>query len=245
MSLVCHHRRCAELADAGRIWVDGEECQAPYGRQLARQFGHNILRKNTTGAIPMSKSWRVALTLSTTIGPVLFLLPGRSVDAQAPEPNPRLLPVATTSQVPLTAEYDALDVPSIAAGGSYLDPTTGVQIYKLTSATYPTSDSACWPPDPNRRPVWGHDYTEGGDEVSLPYHGNTRAVVVRQEGGCGGPWWLVDFTPGVGVSNPRQLTGNLAPGRTWPLHSPSTRARPIMPMSPTSAARSAASTSGR
>ena len=158
----------------------------------------------------MNKGWRAALTLST-IGPVLFLVPGQSVDAQAPEPNPRLLPVATTSQVPLTAEYDALDVPSIAAGGSYLDPTTGVQIYKLTSATYPTPDSACWPPDPNRRPVWGHDYTEGGNEVSLPYHGNTRAVVVRQEGGCGGPWWLVDFTAGVGVSNPRQLTGNLAP----------------------------------
>ena len=84
----------------------------------------------------LKQAWRAA---------VLFvLLPGRSGDAQAPEPQPSLLPVATTSQVPLTAEYDALAVPSIAAGGSYLDPTTGVRIYKLTSATYPSAESACW-----------------------------------------------------------------------------------------------------
>src|SRR5437870_4807969 len=47
---------------------------------------------------------------------------------------------------------------------------------------------------------------EGGDEVSLPYRGATRAVLVH-----GGAYWLVDFTPGVGVSNGRQLSGNLAP----------------------------------
>jgi len=151
----------------------------------------------------MKHAWRAA---------VLFvLLQGRSADAQAPEPQPNLLPVATTSQVPLTAEYDALAVPSIAAGGSYLDPTTGVKIYKLTSATFPSAESACWPPDPDEAPLWGHDYAEGGDEVSLPYHGNTRAVLVHQDGACGGPWWLVDFTPGVGVGNPRPLTGELAP----------------------------------
>src|SRR5439155_17452994 len=46
---------------------------------------------------------------------------------------------------------------------------------------------------------------------SLPYNGSTRAVLIRQNGGTGGPFFLVDFTPGVGVSNPRQLTGNLAP----------------------------------
>src|SRR5712692_4648572 len=114
-----------------------------------------------------------------------------------PLPDPTLLPVATIAQVPLTAAYNALNVPSRAAGSSYLDPTTGVTIYKLTSATYPTSSLN-----------WGHDYSEGGDEVSLPYNGNTRAVLVRQDGG---PWWLVDFSPGAGVSNPRQLTGNLAP----------------------------------
>src|SRR6266581_6444063 len=112
-------------------------------------------------------------------------------------PDPTLLPIATTSQAPLTTAYDALNVPAIAAGGSYLDPTTGVKVYKITSATFPTSS-----------PNWGHDYAEGGDEVSLPYNGNTRAVLVRQNGGA---WWLVDFTPGVGVGNGRQLAGRLAP----------------------------------
>jgi len=112
-------------------------------------------------------------------------------------PDPTVLLVATTAQVPLTTAYDALRVPALAAGGWYLDPTTGVKIYKLTSGTFPTSS-----------PNWGHDYSEGGDEVSLPYNGNTRAVLVRQNGGA---WWLVDFTPGGGVGNGRQLAGRLAP----------------------------------
>src|SRR4030095_13310580 len=34
------------------------------------------------------------------------------------------------------------------------------------------------------------------------------AVLVRQDGGS---WWLVDFTPGVGVGTARRLTGTLAP----------------------------------
>jgi concanavalin A-like lectin/glucanase superfamily protein/Big-like domain-containing protein/purple acid phosphatase-like protein len=112
-------------------------------------------------------------------------------------PDPTLLPVATTAQVPLTGAYDALSVPSLAAGASYRDPTTSARIYKLTSATFPAASAN-----------WGHDYSEGGQEVSLPYNGETRAVLVRQNGG---PWWLVDFTPGTGVGNPRPLTGNLAP----------------------------------
>ncbi len=120
--------------------------------------------------------------------------------ATAGTPDPTLLPVATTSQFPLTAAYNALNVPSLTAGGAYLDPTTSVKVYRLTTATYPTSS-----------PYWGHDYSEGGDEVSLPYNGNTRAVLVRQNSTSGGPWWLLDFTPGAGVSNPRQLSGSLSP----------------------------------
>src|SRR5690242_21113495 len=110
-------------------------------------------------------------------------------------PDPTLLPVATTSQAPLTTAYNALNVPAVPAGGSYLDPTTGVKVYKITSATFPTSSAN-----------WGHDYAEGGDEVSLPYTGKTRAVLVH-----GSSYWLVDFTPGAGVSNGRALTGNLSP----------------------------------
>jgi hypothetical protein len=119
--------------------------------------------------------------------------------ARAQTPSPALLPVATTVQVPLSAAYDALEVPGLPAGRMYRDPTTKVPVYKLTSATFPAASAN-----------WNHDYAEGGDEVSLPYTGQTRAVLVRQ--GVG-PWWLIDFTPGVGVSRPRPLTGPLAPDR--------------------------------
>ena len=120
-----------------------------------------------------------------------------TVTAPSPSgtPDPALLPVATTAQVPLTAAYDALNVPGLAAGSWYPDPTTGMKIYKLTSGTFPTSSSS-----------WYHDYAEGGDEVSLPYEGNTRAVLVNGNG-----YWLVDFTPGVGVGNARHLTGSFTP----------------------------------
>jgi hypothetical protein len=115
----------------------------------------------------------------------------------ASTPDPTRLPVATTAQVPLTTAYDALQVPAKSAGAYYLDPRTGVKVWKLTSAIFPAAS-----------PRWGHDYSEGGDEVSLPYNGTTRAVLVRQNGGS---WWLVDFKPGVGVGIARPLTGNLAP----------------------------------
>jgi hypothetical protein len=120
--------------------------------------------------------------------------------ARAGVADPTLLPVATTSQVPLTSAYNGLGVPSMAAGTSYADPTTHAKIYKLTSGSYPVASAH-----------WGHDYADGGDEISLPYNGSTRAVLVHQNANSGGPYFLVDFTPGVGVSNPRQLTGPLAP----------------------------------
>jgi hypothetical protein len=118
--------------------------------------------------------------------------------AAAGDPDPTLLPVATTAQAPLTAAYDALNVPSIPAGGTYRDPTTNVRIYKLTSGTFPAAS-----------PTWNHDYTEGGNEVSLPYNGDTRAVLLRANDFG---YYLADFTPGAGVSNPRKLTGPQEPG---------------------------------
>src|SRR6266480_1037146 len=114
-------------------------------------------------------------------------------------PDPTLLPEATPSQAPLTALYDLLHVPALAPGDSYLDPSTGVTIYRLTSATFPTTSTN-----------WGHDYAEGGDEISLPYRDSTRAVLVHGDGG----YWLVDFTPGApgaSVGNGRPLTGGFAP----------------------------------
>jgi hypothetical protein len=119
--------------------------------------------------------------------------------ATALSADPISLPVATTDQVPLTAAYDLLGVPAMAAGASYLDPTSAAKIYKLTSSTFPAASA-----------TWNHDYSEGGDEISLPYaaNGKTRAILLRAANLA---YWLVDFTPGAGVSNPRLLTGVVAP----------------------------------
>ena len=112
-------------------------------------------------------------------------------------PDPTLLPVATLLQSPLVGAYAALNVPGLPAGGSYQDPTTNVKVYKLTSATFPTTGYS-----------WTHSYSEGGDEVSLPHTGTTRTIHLYNSSG----WhWLIDFTPGVGVSNPRMLDGVLKP----------------------------------
>jgi hypothetical protein len=87
----------------------------------------------------------------------------------------------------------------MAAGRSYLDPTTGATVYKLTSPTYPAGAGS-----------WGHDYSEGGAEVSLPWSGTKRTVKVYD---WSGNHWLIDFDPQAtpALSNPRQLTGALHP----------------------------------
>lgn len=131
----------------------------------------------------------------------MCLSPARAGAQAAPgAPDPTRLPVATTEQASQTSAYDALAVPAIPAGGSYLDPTTGVRIHKLTSSSFPATGSS-----------WTHDYAEGGNEVSLPYTGDgvTRAVLVRAE--ASGPYYLIDVVPGVSVGNARPLTGDLEP----------------------------------
>jgi len=107
--------------------------------------------------------------------------------------DPTLLPVATPAQFPLTADYDALGVPALPAGGSYRDPTTGVRIVKLTSASVPAAGAS-----------WGHAYSEGNNEVSLPYDGDRRAVHVYTSNG---QHFLVNVSPATGVTNPRPLPG--------------------------------------
>lgn len=120
------------------------------------------------------------------------------VGLAAGTPDPTLLPIATTTQWPMTSAYNALNVPSLPAGGTYFDPYTGVKVYKLTSATFPTTGFS-----------WTHDYAEGGDEVSLPLNASgTRAIHVLTGNGN---QWLIDFTPGVGVSNVRSLTSSAFP----------------------------------
>src|SRR5689334_20050842 len=110
------------------------------GRALAWSSGDSgVARVTSTGRVEGRVAGRTTLT-ATSEGragatAVTIAAPG------AGAPDPTLLPEATPSQVPLTALYDLLHVPQLAAGQSYLDPTTGVTVYRLTSATFPTASA--------------------------------------------------------------------------------------------------------
>src|SRR5436305_9885816 len=170
-----------------------------HGARLARPVGwasddSGVATVTSMGLVAGLAAGRATITATsegrTGTAGVVVTAPG------ATQPDPTLLPEATPSQAPLTELYDLLHVPALAPGDSYLDPSTGVTIYRLTSATFPTTSTN-----------WGHDYAEGGDEISLPYRDSTRAVLVHGDDG----YWLVDFTPGVGVTNGRPLTAGFAP----------------------------------
>jgi hypothetical protein len=112
-------------------------------------------------------------------------------------PDPTQLPIATTTQTPVSAAiYNALNVATLPVGGFYADPITGVKIYRLTNNGFPASGVS-----------FAHAYSDVGDEISYPYSGTTRAVHITQSNGT---QWVIDFTPPVGagnatVGNARQL----------------------------------------
>src|SRR5439155_9840230 len=116
-------------------------------------------------------------------------------------PDPTLLPVPTTASAVNTTVYNSRNVPGLAAGATYLDPATGVKVYKVTSSSFPVGGHSG---------NWGHSYAEGNHEISLPHTGTTRTIHAFDWAGSGGHWF-VDFTPGRGFSNPRQLTGKFDP----------------------------------
>jgi hypothetical protein len=109
-------------------------------------------------------------------------------------PDPTLLPPANR-QAPNVIAYTRLNVPSRPAGFSYHDPVTGVTIWKVTSSTVPASNGGA-----------SHDYADGPNQVSRGWgtNHNTHTILIR---GAGMPYYLVDFTRGVGFTNYRRLTG--------------------------------------
>jgi uncharacterized protein YjdB len=110
-------------------------------------------------------------------------------------PDLSQLPIANGQQPNVTA-WNALNVRNMAAGGSYADPLTGVRVWKITSASTPTSNSGM-----------GHDYGDGPVQVSGEWGGNKHTILVRGDG-----YWLVDLERGVGLSNWRQVPNGARPG---------------------------------
>jgi hypothetical protein len=72
-------------------------------------------------------------------------------------PDPTLLPIAS-GQAQNTAAYNALNIPGMAAGTSYLDPVVGTRVYKCSSVAFT-------PGDDNQPP----HYAEFGPHISCPW----------------------------------------------------------------------------
>ena len=120
------------------------------------------------------------------------------LQAQARLPDPTMLPVAS-AQPPAVAKWAALRVASMSAGQSYYDPTTGVRIWKVSSASTPEPNTGA-----------GHDYADGGQQVSRGWgnRSGSHTILVRVNGA---PYWLVDFDRGFGLRNWRRLPPEAQP----------------------------------
>jgi len=118
------------------------------------------------------------------------------ITVRMPQPfgvaDPTLLPLAS-EQAPNVVAYTALNIPSQPAGFSYRDPVTNVRVWKVTSSSFPAANAGA-----------GHDYSDGPNEVSLGWgpNNNTHTLLIRSDQF---PYYVVDFTRGVGFSNARRL----------------------------------------
>jgi hypothetical protein len=102
-------------------------------------------------------------------------------------PNPAAL-AAAASQAKNTSAYDALGVPSLAAGSSYNDPVSGLRIWKASSATVPVANANVQ-----------HVYSEGPCHISHEWAVGWHTLVI----GTASDGYLVDHQRGVGFSNYR------------------------------------------
>lgn len=115
--------------------------------------------------------------------------------AAPPPPAPATSGVANPSQLPLASrqlpQFQNYTGASLAAGASYLDPVTGVRIWKVTDANTPVANSAA-----------AHDYASGAVQASHVWGNNQHTLLVNVSG-----HYLVDFTRGVGFANWRPAPG--------------------------------------
>ena len=98
-----------------------------------------------------------------------------------PAPDPMLLPEATGQTQPGAA-------PDIAPGESYLDPVSGVRIWRVTG-----------PDVPETNPAAHHDYGNGPTQISHRLDAAGTHTLLLYIEGAGHR--LVDFAPGAGFTN--------------------------------------------
>lgn len=119
-------------------------------------------------------------------------------------PHPPLLPYAS-SVSPNVSAYKALNVPGLAAGSSYTDPSTGIRVYKVTDATHPAS-----------APAYTVQYSTQGLQIGGPWGPNLDQYTIFFVGSQG---WLVDYKLGGTFSNYRTCPG-IAGMQAFSRHSP-------------------------
>jgi hypothetical protein len=133
-------------------------------------------------------------------GPVAHMgaaqAPKATAKAHSSLPDLAQLPVAL-AQPPALEAWRLLRVAEMKAGTSYLDPTTRMRVWRATSAVVPQANGGA-----------GHDYADGGWEVSRAWGNGTHTLLVR---GQGMPYWLVDFERGSGFRNWRRFPSGAEP----------------------------------
>lgn len=101
--------------------------------------------------------------------------------------DPAALPNAS-GQIKNAVAYNALNIPAMAAGGSYIDPITGVKVWKVTSATVPVANT-----------FTTHWYSDGPSQISREYS-NKHTLWVQSTGGT---IYFADFSRSGGLTNYR------------------------------------------
>src|SRR6266511_4277846 len=104
--------------------------------------------------------------------------------------DPTLLPLAAGQSIPSTT-------PAVAGGGSYLDPVSGVRVWRATSENYPCAGNT------------GLRYHDYGDtnQISHEWGDGYQTILIRT---CG-EYYLVDFKRGVGFTNWRKFAPGAQP----------------------------------
>ncbi|MBA2543481.1 MAG: hypothetical protein H0V17_27815 [Deltaproteobacteria bacterium] len=124
--------------------------------------------------------------------------PGTPVRTEIDAPTTFTGPRADPQQLPLAngqPESATAPAASLAAGDSYVDPVTGVRIWKLTDATSPATNLAA-----------RSERQSGGAQVSAAWSDtrHTIYVVIDEGAGLGGRY-LIDLERGLGIGNARRL----------------------------------------
>jgi hypothetical protein len=104
--------------------------------------------------------------------------------------DPTLLPPAAGQSIPNTT-------PAVAGGESYLDPVSGVRVWRATSENYPCAGNT------------GFRYHDYGDtnQISHEWGDGYQTILIRT---CG-EYHLVDFKRGVGFTNWRKFAPGAQP----------------------------------